>query len=253
HAFIERDKNFFQIDEPATGASSSELVKTRGDLEAFFAGDQYRPTEWLTLTGGIRLTRFAAAIHETAIDPRVGATIRLPRLNWVLHGFYGRYYQEPPLSTVSGPILSFAASSGFSILPLKGERNEEHQFGITVPFRGWWADVVHYRTGVKNFLDHEALCSSNILLPVTVDRAGIRGLDVRVDSPALFKKVRISLIYALMKIEGQGAITGGLTDFTAPPGFFFLDHDQRHTLMAGVSAKLPWKLLVFEETHYGSG
>lgn len=254
HGFVEQDRNFFRIQEAGqTGAEVNQLLKTRGNLQAFFIGDQYKVTDWLSLIGGVRLTRFSAAVHETAADPRVGATIRLPRINWALHGFYGRYYQEPPLSTVTGPLLEFAFKNGFSILPLKGERNEEHQFGITVPLEGWWIDAVHYRTGSKNFLDHEALGASNILLPVTIERARIRGFDLSVNSPSIFKRLRLSFLYSHMRIEGQGAITGGLTDFSPPAGFFFLDHDQRHTLKGGISLKLPWKLLLFEETHYGSG
>lgn len=254
HTFIQRDRNLFGIESAEEGGVRiSQEVKTGGNLQAFFIGDHYRPLSWLGLTAGLRITRFDAAVDETAVDPRIGATLRLPRLNWVLHGFYGRYYQEPPLSTVSGPLLEFVAENGFGILPLRGERNEEHQFGITFPFEGWWIDAVHYRTGVKNFLDHAALGASNIFFPVTIERARIRGVDVSVTSPPVAGRLRLSFIYSRMRIEGQGAITGGLTDFSPPAGFFFLDHDQRHTLKGGFSLKLPWNVYLFEETHYGSG
>jgi hypothetical protein len=254
YAFAEQDRNLFDIRSagPAT-PSLNQLLETRGNLESFFVGDQYKVGDRLSLIGGVRLTRFAAALHETAVNPRIGATLRLPRLNWTLHGFYGRYYQEPPLSTVTGPLLQLAVNNGLSFVPLKGERNEEYQFGMTVPFEGCWVDVVAYQTNSRNFLDHQALGASNIQLPVTIDRARIRGLDVSFTSASIFKRLRISFIYALMRVEGKGAITGGLTDFTAPPGFFFLDHDQRHTLTAGLGLKLPQKLILFEETHYGSG
>lgn len=255
HTFVQKDRNFFGIEATdGSGASLEQLVKTSGNLQAFFIGDQYRPTDWLSLTGGVRVTRFDAAIDETATDPRIGATIRLPRLNWILHGFYGRYSQAPPLSTVAGPLLEFIVQNGFGILPLRGERNEEKQVGVTVPFRGWWVDAVHYHTRVKNFLDHDVFGSSNIFFPVTIDRARIRGLDISVISPSIAKRLRINMIYALARVEGEGGITGGLTDFSPPAnGSFFLDHDQRHTLIAGVSLKLPWNLLLIEETQYGSG
>ncbi|HVG21613.1 MAG TPA: TonB-dependent receptor [Blastocatellia bacterium] len=254
YAFAERDSTLFGIQTTdGSGVNLKQRVKTNGNLEAVFIGDQYKPFSWLGLIGGIRLTHFEGAITETAADPRVGATIRLPRLNWVFHGFYGRYYQEPPLSTVSGPLLDFVAESGFGILPLHGERDEEHQFGITLPVKKWWVDVVHYRTGVKNFFDHEALGSSNIFFPVTIERARIRGVDVSVKSPKIRDWLGVSMIYALQRIEGQGAITGGLTDFAPSSDFFFLDHDQRHTLTMGVYASLLWDIYLFEETHYGSG
>ena len=254
YAFAERDNTFFGIQSTdGSGVNLMQRVKTNGNLESIFLGDQYKPFGWLSLIGGIRLTHFAGAINENAADPRIGATIRLPRVNWALHGFYGRYYQEPPLSTVSGPLLDFVTKSGFGILPLRGERDEEHQFGITLPVKKWWVDAVHYRTGAKNFLDHEVLGSSNIFFPVTIERARIRGFDLSVKSPRLRDRVGISLVYALMRIEGQGAVTGGLTDFEPASDFFFLDHDQRHTLTAGVYVSLPWDMMIFEETQYGSG
>ncbi|HEX3560506.1 MAG TPA: TonB-dependent receptor [Pyrinomonadaceae bacterium] len=254
YGYFERDSNFFGLrstDDP--GLSLSQRVRTDGNMEAFFVGDQYRPNEWLSITGGVRFTRFKGAVGEHAVDPRVGGTIRLPRLNWVLHGFYGRYYQEPPLSTVSGPLLEFAETTGFSVLPLRGERDEEYQFGVTVPYKKWWLDTEYYHTRAKNFLDHSALGASNIFFPVTVERARIRGVDVSLTSPRLWGRFRLSLIYAHMRVEGQGGITGGLTDFSFSPGFFFLDHDQRDTLTAGSFLSLPWDSYIFNELHYGSG
>jgi outer membrane receptor protein involved in Fe transport len=55
-------------------------------------------------------------------------------------------------------------------------------------------------------------------------------------------------------VEGSGGVTGGLTDFSAPPnGFFFLDHDQRNTLSTGFSSTMPWKTWLSGNLAYGSG
>ena len=44
----------------------------------------------------------------------------------------------------------------------------------------------------------------------------------------------IYLTYAYAHAEGKRAISGGLTNFSPPDsGYFLLDHDQRHTRMAG--------------------
>jgi len=51
-----------------------------------------------------KLRHFTGAISENAANPRLGGTIRIPRLKWVLRGFWGSYYQAPPLSTVTGPL-----------------------------------------------------------------------------------------------------------------------------------------------------
>jgi outer membrane receptor protein involved in Fe transport len=254
YGFFERDNNFFGLrstDDPEF--SLDQRVKTNGHTEAFFVGDQYRPTEWLSITGGVRFTHFKGGLSENGVDPRVGATIRLPRVNWVLHGFYGRYYQEPPLSTVSGSLLEFVETSGFAFLPLHGERDEERQVGITIPFKKWWFDAEYYNTRAKNFLDHEALGASNIFFPVTIERARIRGVDVSLTSPRIANRLRFSLIYARMRAEGWGGITGGLSEDVDSSGRFFLDHDQRHTMTLGSFLSLPRDSYIFGELHYGSG
>lgn len=257
YGFFERDNNFFGLrstDDPEF--SLAQRVRTNGNMEAVFVGDQYRPAEWLTITGGLRYTHFKGGLSENAVDPRVGATIRLPRVNWVLHGFYGRYYQEPPLSTVSGSLLEFVETSGFGILPLHGERDEELQFGVTIPYKGWWFDTAYYNTKARNFFDHESLGASDIFFPVTIGNARIRGVDVSLTSPSIAKRLRFSLIYAHMRAEGWGGLSGGLTEDDESEfstGRFFLDHDQRHTMTLGSFLSLPWDSYLFGELHYGSG
>ena len=54
-------------------------------------------------------------------------------------------------------------------------------------------------------------------------------------------------------IEGQGAVTGGLTDFAPPADFFLLDHDQRHTLSTGLVIDLPSRAFASATIRYGSG
>src|SRR3989442_1235487 len=91
----------------------------------------------------------------------------------------------------------------------------------------------YFRTGVRNFFEHNPLGNSNIFFPLTIARARIRAFEVTARSPLLFGRGRFHLAYSRQKIEGQGAVTGGLTDFAPPENFFLLDHDQRHTLSIG--------------------
>jgi hypothetical protein len=55
------------------------------------------------VNGGVRFTYFDGSFSEHAWDPRVGTAITLPKIGWVLRGSYSRYYQAPPLDTVTGP------------------------------------------------------------------------------------------------------------------------------------------------------
>jgi outer membrane receptor for ferrienterochelin and colicin len=256
YGFHQSDDSFFGLQATdGSGLNLQHQEKPTGNLEVLFLEDEYRATDWLTVTAGVRLTHFAASINENAASPRVGGTIRIPHLAWTAHGFYGRYYQAPPLSTVSGPLLQFALDQGFGFLPLRGERDEEHQFGLTVPFKAWTLDTNYFRTGVKNFFDHNAINNSNIFFPITVDRARIRGFEVTLRSPRTWSAGEVSVAYSLQHAEGQGAVTGGLTNFSPPSsgGYFPLDHDQRHTLSVSLRANLPAHIYAAALVHYGSG
>ncbi len=226
--------------------------KVGGDLEALFLEDQFKAASWLVLNAGVRFTRFAGLITETAASPRVGVAIEIPRVKWVIRGSYSRFYQAPPLDTVAGEILTLSPDQGF--LPLRGERDEQREIGITIPIKGWAFEVDNFRTGAHNFFDHDAIGNSSLFFPLTIEGARITGTEVTVRAPRLFKKINIHLAYSHQSAEGSGAVTGGVTDFSPPAnGFFFLDHDQRNTLSTGFSASLPWKTWLSTNVAYGSG
>ncbi len=122
--------------------------------------------------------------------PRIRAPaprIRIPHLNWVLRGFYGAYYQAPPLSTVAGPLLDYAVAQGLGIIPLKGERDEENQVGLTIPLQGWTVDVNSFRLRARNYFDHNAIGNSNVFFPLSIAGARIWGEELTVRSPRLFR------------------------------------------------------------------
>ena len=232
----------------------AQQQRTNGNLEALFFEDQFKPFGWLTLTGGVRLTHFGGSISENAASPRLGGAIRIPHLNWVLRGFWGEYYQAPPLSTVAGPLLDFAVTQGFGFIPLRGERDQEHQFGLTIPVRGWSFDVNNYHQRARNYFDHNAIGNSNVFFPLTIDGARFYGWEVSVRSPRIARRGQVYVTYAYAHAQGQGAISGGLTDFSPPAsGYFWLDHDQRHTLHTGFQFAL-WKGVgAGGDLYYGSG
>jgi outer membrane receptor protein involved in Fe transport len=227
---------------------------TAGQLESVFLEDQYKVLPWLTLTGGARLTHFAGSISENAADPRLGGSLRIPYLHWVLRAFWGRYYQAPPLSTVTGPLLDYAVSQGLGFIPLRGERDQEHQFGLTIPLRGWSFDVNNYHQRARNYFDHNAIGNSNVFFPLTIEGARLYGWEVAIRSPRLFRRGEVYAAYAYAHAEGVGAISGGLTDFSPPnSGYFLLDHDQRHTLHTGFNFSLPYQVTAGGNLYYGSG
>jgi outer membrane receptor protein involved in Fe transport len=227
--------------------------KAGAQLEAVWIEDQYQAASWLALNAGVRLTHFSGLLTETAASPRLGAAIQIPRLHWVLRGAYSRYYQAPPLDTVSNEIFA-AVDPASRFLPLRGERDEQHEIGLTIPVHGWTLDMDQFRTGAHNYFDHDALGNSNLFIPLTIESVRIVGYEATVRSPRLFEKVNLHLAYSHQSVEGSGSVTGGLTDFTPPAdGFFFLDHDQRHTLSTGFTAELDKKLWISGNVSAGSG
>jgi outer membrane receptor protein involved in Fe transport len=254
-SFAQRDNTFFGI--TATDGSGVALRQRQllwGGVTAFFAEDQYKISSWLTLNGGLRYTHYSGSLTEDAFSPRVGMAIRMPKLGWTLRGFYGRYYQAPPLNTVSGPLLDFALDQGFGFLPLKGERDEQWEIGLAIPLRAWTLDIDYFHTRARNFFDHDVLGNSNIFLPLTIDTARIRGWESTLRSPTLLRRLQFHWALSDQITQGRGAASGGLTDFSPPDqGFFYLDHDQRVTLSTGFALNLPWRTSASGNVLYGSG
>jgi outer membrane receptor protein involved in Fe transport len=230
-------------------------ARPSGGLAAAYLEDQFRLTSWLTLNAGVRQTHYSGGVVENATSPRVGGSIRVPKLNWVLRAFYGHFYQAPPLITVSGPLLDAATNQNLGFIPLHGERDEEHQYGVTIPLGRWSLDADNFLTRAKNFFDHNNLNNSSLFLPITVQGARISGWELTVRSPEVRKSAQFYLTYSNQLALAYGCITGGLLSPCPipPPGYFFLDHDQRNTLHLGGQVSLPWKSYASTDVYYGSG
>ena len=253
-AFVQQDNQRFNVlFNDGSNPPVFDSLRPSGNLEAAYFQDTYRLTSWLTLSGGVRQTRFDGLVTENATDPRLGATLKIPGLGWVVRGFWGKYYQAPPLETISGPLLAFAQNNALAFLPLHGERDTELQFGLTVPMRGWTLDVDHFRTEAENFFDHNPIGNSNVFLPITITGALIEATEVTLRSPRFWSGERVHLAFSNQTADGIGTITGGLTDFAPPAGHYALDHDQRNTLEAGLDAELPWRLTGSLNLHAASG
>jgi TonB dependent receptor/Carboxypeptidase regulatory-like domain/TonB-dependent Receptor Plug Domain len=238
----------------------TEPQQISAGVEEFFAEDSYKPATWLTLIGGFRQSNFQGAISENAFYPRIGAAILIPKLKWVFRGFYGHFYQPPPLTSVAGPALQYANGNNTSFVPLKGERDEEHQFGVQIPFRGWLLDADNFVTRANNFLDHSNIGESSIFVPVTVQGALVQGWELTLRSPSLWRYGQFHLAYSNQLAQQIGPITGGLICYppgspacAVAPGYSALDHDQRNTLNVGMNGNLPYRAHASLNVYYGSG
>jgi len=257
YSFAQQDDQFFHVVYNDGSSTVSPLSQNPdGSLAAVYVEDQFKVTSWLAVNGGMRQTHFSGGVVENASSPRIGASLRIPKLNWVFRSFYGHFYQAPPLGTLSGPALNdIRAQQQLDFVALRGERDEEHQFGVTIPFKGWVLDADNFLTRAKNFFDHNSLNNSNVFFPVDVQGARINGWELTLRSPRIRDRAQLYLTYSNQLALGFGCVIGGLigTCPTPPPGFFLLDHDQRNTLHIGGQYILPWRAYASADVYYASG
>jgi hypothetical protein len=244
------------------GPSSAAVT---GGVAEGFVNDRFKATSWLTLIAGLRYTHFnsGSTVKEDAPGPRFGIALRIPRLNWVFHGFYGLFYQPPPLLTATGPLIDLATSQSLAFGPLRGERDHEYQFGVSIPFHGWVLEEDTFQTSARNWLDHGNIGESNLFWPLTWDRALIQGWETTLRSPRLWSRAQAHVAYSNQIAQASAPFTGGLicppasqsapTSCQPPPGLSPVDHDQRNTLNAGFNATLPWQAFASTNVYYGSG
>jgi hypothetical protein len=265
YSFYQKEDDLFGVlvNDGSGPSQPNTPANANAGLVEFYAGDHLRLGQYVTLLGGERFTIFRSELNESAIYPRVGATVRIPKLNWVLRGFYGHFFQPAPILTVSSSVLNYAGSLGGgenTFTPLPSERDEEHQFGIEIPYRGWMLDVDTFKNRVNNFLDHSNLGESNMYFPIAVDGALIRAWEMTLHSPQLARLGRFYVTYSNQIAEQRGNIIGGFTCSIATdpacdlgPQYISLDHDQRDTLNTGFTANLPAHTWFATNVYYGSG
>ena len=266
YSFYQRENDLFGtiVNDGSAPSQPNTSANASAGLVEFYVSDHLHIGQYVTLLGGERISVFRAALNETAIYPRIGATVEIPHLHWVLRGFYGHFFQPAPLETVSSSVLNYASnlpSGENTFTPLPSERDEEHQFGIAIPYKGWMLDVSNIKNRVNNFLDHSNLGESNMYFPIAVDGALVRAWEMTLRSPRLARLGNFHVTYSNQIAEQRGPIIGGFTcslpgdPACNPPDFSYgpVDHDQRNTLNTGFSASLPTHTWFATNVYYGSG
>ena len=265
YSFFQAENDLFGVlvNDGSAASQPNEASMANAGLVEFYVSDHLRLGRYVTLLGGERASIYRAELNETALYPRIGATVQIPRLHWALRGFYGHFFQPAPIQTVSNSVLNYATSlpSGQNTFsPLPSERDEEHQFGLQIPYRGWNLDISNVKNRVNNFLDHSNLGEANMYFPIAVDGALVRAWEMTLRSPELARLGQFHLTYANQIAQQRGIILGGFTcslpgdpACTLDSGYTAVDHDQRETLNTGFSANLPRHSWFAANVYYGSG
>src|ERR1700691_2808374 len=102
--FYQSDNQFFGaiFNDGSGNLPFTDMEHPNANLEAFYVDDKFKPFSWLTLSAGMRPTWFsegnisvtstARPVSESAISPRFGATIGVPKLHWTIRALSGHYY-----------------------------------------------------------------------------------------------------------------------------------------------------------------
>jgi hypothetical protein len=265
YSFYNKENDIYGVMVNDGSADSVPNTPANADagLVEFYLSDHLRVNQWITLLGGMRFSIYQGGFTEYANYPRIGATVQIPKLHWVLRGFYGHFFQPAPVETVSSAFLNYVngqPEGENTFTPLPSERDEEHQFGIQIPYRGWVLDVSTVKNRVNNFLDHSNVGESNIYFPIAVDGALVRAWEMTLRSPELARFGQLHVTYSNQIAEQRGAIIGGFT-CSVPgdeacddgPDYEPVDHDQRDTLNTGFTANLPRQSWFSTNVYYGSG
>ena len=230
------------------GSGSAFLDSGQWQSGRIFHRRQIQTVSHSSSLGGMQPTHFRRAASQKMRSVRFGAALNVsaPQLDVRAWRLLSR-----TLVTASD-LCSICAIKRLWFLPLQGERDEEHQFGVTIPFRGWTLDADNFQTNAHNFFDHDVIGESNLFFPLTIEHAFINGWEVTLRSPRIANRARIHLAYSNQTAQAGGAITGGLTDFSVLD-FGPLDHDQRNTLNVGGDIALPSRSFASTNVYYGSG
>ncbi len=101
-------------------------------------------------------------------------------------------------------------------------------------------------------IDENILPGTQIPEPFNVQKGYVRGLEVSLEGP-LTRSLSFYANYARSWARAAGDFTGGfVASGTAPPGYFYDDHDQTHTASVGVDYAARG-LLAGIDGEYGSG
>jgi len=262
YSFYQGENDLYGLASGGATLVPATTSATDAGLLEFHVSDHLHLGRYVTLMGGMRFSIYRAALNENAAYPRIGATVEIPKLHWVLRGFYGHFFQPAPVETVSSTFLTYVnhQQGENAFVPLPSERDEEHQFGIQIPWKGWALDVDTVKNRVNNFLDHSNVGESNVYFPIAVDGALVRAWEMTLRSPQLWRRGQFHLAYSNQIAEQRGNIIGGFACSIATdpacdlgPDYTPVDHDQRHTLNTGFTANLPQRVWFATNVYYGSG
>lgn len=233
----------------------------RWDVEpSAYVQDQLRLGHW-NVSAGLRLDRYAFAVHDTGVSPRVAVSRYIAPLNLLLHATYDRVFQTPAMENLllaSSPELD-SVNPVVLRVPVPVARANYYEGGLTKAIRGKLRlDANVFRRDFHNYSDDDVLLQTGVSFPISYAKARIIGEEVRL-AVADWGGFSGFLGYSNQSGEGQGPITGGLFIGSDASGAltdtskFAVSQDQRNSLRARLRWQASRRLWFAAGSQYGSG
>lgn len=195
----------------------------------------------LTLSAGLRYDDYTLLVHGRYLQPRVGVSYQIPRLDAVVRASYNRNYQTPPnenlllsssevASRLAPPAVREALGGGYR--PIQSEEQNVYEVGIQRALGSVATlDLSAYRKDSRDQQDNNNFFDTGIIFPTTLKAIRVTGAEMRLSVPQ-----RHGISGTLSATTGRAIstppFTGGLflgQDAVAllSAGPFAIDHDQR--------------------------
>jgi hypothetical protein len=209
----------------------------------------------VTVSAGLRFDHYRLLVDETAFSPRLGVSWHYAPLDLVLRASYDRVFGTPAFENIllSAAPTALAVGEEALYLPLRPSRGHYYEAGVTKALaRRLRLDASVYRRTFRNFGDDDVFLNTGVTFPISIDRAEVRGVEVKLDVPK-WGPFSGYVSYSNMLGVGQFPITGGLfleedaAELLRSNERFAVTQDQRNT----VRGMARWQILPRLWTSWG--
>ncbi len=235
---------------------------TRGTsrLLGLYLQDEWRPTDALTINGGLRYDTVDAFVAESQWSPRLGAVWQVTPSTTV-HAGYARYFTPPPSELITSATLSkyvgtTNAPATLDNSPVKSERSHYYDMGVSQNvLAGLTVGLDGYYRKVKNLLDEGQFGSAILYTPFNYAEGKVYGVELSSTWRNGAFSAYANAAYSIAK--GRDIVS---SQYTFGPDelayirdhWIYLDHSQTWSASAG--AAYTWRDTTFSTTAiYGSG
>ena len=165
--------------------SADLFGRHRGGGLAAYVQDEYRMTQELTFTGGLRYDYQTVGIIKPSgqINPKLAVTYT-PAIGTVLHASYGRGFRVPSVAEafISGEVSNLATLPNPDLQP---EQSNAYEVGISQAMWGFGtAELAAFRSDYDNLIEPGLIVPAGGSLPYiqwrNVTQARVQGLETSV-------------------------------------------------------------------------